>query len=222
MINNVYLVEHCTRKDAQIRSSTGIGAGLGEHLALMERSNKIPIRDQGGFGAWFANRMIVVEATVSAWWALCVSWYPNHVSPLESDLGKSMSLPLSLEKLPEYFLVEVEGFEPESLEDSGSKGALGGQHTHVFTGIETTDYQDVGVVTANVFAVGNSKGAEFDAGVVRNNNRTETEGKKGSHETMEEVIAGNQHKGSLSSVDASPMYATVVDSVNKPDVYRCV
>ncbi|GKD32134.1 RNA-directed DNA polymerase, eukaryota, partial [Tanacetum coccineum] len=54
--NNVYLVEHCTRKDAPIRSPTGIGAGLGEHLAPMERSNKIPIGDRGGFGAWFANR----------------------------------------------------------------------------------------------------------------------------------------------------------------------
>ncbi|GKE42710.1 hypothetical protein Tco_1469994, partial [Tanacetum coccineum] len=57
MDNNVYLVEHCTRKDAPIRSSTGIGAGLGENLASMERSNKIPIGDRGGFGAWCANRL---------------------------------------------------------------------------------------------------------------------------------------------------------------------
>nr|GFA29170.1 hypothetical protein [Tanacetum cinerariifolium] len=42
--NNVY--EHCTRKDAPIRSPMGIGAGLGEHLAPMERSNKIPIGDR--------------------------------------------------------------------------------------------------------------------------------------------------------------------------------
>ncbi|GKA56086.1 hypothetical protein Tco_0755158 [Tanacetum coccineum] len=33
-----------------------IGAGLGEHLAPMERPDKIPIGDRGGFGAWFANR----------------------------------------------------------------------------------------------------------------------------------------------------------------------
>ncbi|GJR25297.1 retrovirus-related pol polyprotein from transposon TNT 1-94 [Tanacetum coccineum] len=35
----------------------GIGAGLGEHLTPMERSNKIPIGDWGEFGAWFANRV---------------------------------------------------------------------------------------------------------------------------------------------------------------------
>ncbi|GKE69191.1 hypothetical protein Tco_1527263 [Tanacetum coccineum] len=57
MDNNVYLVEHCTHKDAPIRSPTGIRAGLGEHLAPMKRSNKIPIGDQSGFGAWFANRV---------------------------------------------------------------------------------------------------------------------------------------------------------------------
>ncbi|GJR23812.1 RNA-directed DNA polymerase, eukaryota, reverse transcriptase zinc-binding domain protein [Tanacetum coccineum] len=43
--------------DAPIRSPTGIRAGLGEHLAPMERPNKIPIGDRGGFGAWFANRV---------------------------------------------------------------------------------------------------------------------------------------------------------------------
>ncbi|GJQ93490.1 hypothetical protein Tco_0004629 [Tanacetum coccineum] len=42
--------------------------------------------------------------------ALCVSWCPNQVSPLESDLGKSMSLPQSLEKLPKDSSVEVEKF----------------------------------------------------------------------------------------------------------------
>ncbi|GJZ92270.1 hypothetical protein Tco_0664335, partial [Tanacetum coccineum] len=45
------------RNDASIRSPTGIGAGLGEHLAAMERSNKIPIEDRSRFGAWFANRV---------------------------------------------------------------------------------------------------------------------------------------------------------------------
>nr|GEV99897.1 hypothetical protein [Tanacetum cinerariifolium] len=34
-----------------------IEAGLGEHLALMEHSNKIPIGDRGRFGRWFANRV---------------------------------------------------------------------------------------------------------------------------------------------------------------------
>ncbi|GJZ33046.1 hypothetical protein Tco_0578482 [Tanacetum coccineum] len=48
MENTVYLVEHCARKDAPIRSPTGIGAGLGQHLAPMERSDKIPIGDWGG------------------------------------------------------------------------------------------------------------------------------------------------------------------------------
>ncbi|GJX75515.1 hypothetical protein Tco_0314110 [Tanacetum coccineum] len=57
MDNNVYLVEHCTRKDAPIRSPPGIRAGLGEHLSPIERSNKIPIGDQGEFEAWFANRV---------------------------------------------------------------------------------------------------------------------------------------------------------------------
>nr|GEV62368.1 hypothetical protein [Tanacetum cinerariifolium] len=57
MDNKVYLVEHCTHKDAPM----GIEVGLEKHLALMERSNKIPIRDRGRFGAWFANRMTNVE-----------------------------------------------------------------------------------------------------------------------------------------------------------------
>ncbi|GJV60609.1 retrovirus-related pol polyprotein from transposon TNT 1-94 [Tanacetum coccineum] len=55
--NSVYLVEQCARKVAPIRSSTGIGAGLGEHLAPMERPDKIPIGDRGGFVAWFDNRV---------------------------------------------------------------------------------------------------------------------------------------------------------------------
>ncbi|GKC02549.1 ribonuclease H-like domain-containing protein [Tanacetum coccineum] len=50
-------MEHCARKGAPIRSLTGIGAGLGEHLAPMERPDKIPIGDRGGFGEWFANRV---------------------------------------------------------------------------------------------------------------------------------------------------------------------
>ncbi|GJY40194.1 hypothetical protein Tco_0427464 [Tanacetum coccineum] len=41
---------------------------------------------------------------------LCVSCYPNQVSPLESNLGKLMSLPQSLEKLPEDSLMEVKEF----------------------------------------------------------------------------------------------------------------
>nr|GEZ07220.1 hypothetical protein [Tanacetum cinerariifolium] len=53
----MYTVKNCTRIDAQIRSPTGIGAGLGEHLSPMECPNKIPIGDQDGFGAWFANRV---------------------------------------------------------------------------------------------------------------------------------------------------------------------
>nr|GFA53178.1 hypothetical protein [Tanacetum cinerariifolium]GFB11289.1 hypothetical protein [Tanacetum cinerariifolium] len=44
MDNTMYLVEHCTRKDAPIRSPTGIGADLKGHLASRERSNKIPLR----------------------------------------------------------------------------------------------------------------------------------------------------------------------------------
>nr|GEU53759.1 putative reverse transcriptase domain-containing protein [Tanacetum cinerariifolium] len=44
----VYLVEHCARKYASIRSPIGIREGLGEHLTPMERHNKIPIGDQGG------------------------------------------------------------------------------------------------------------------------------------------------------------------------------
>ncbi|GJV07217.1 hypothetical protein Tco_1344873 [Tanacetum coccineum] len=39
------------------------------------------------------------------------SFYPNPVSLLESDLGKSISLPQSLEKLLEDSSVEVEVFE---------------------------------------------------------------------------------------------------------------
>ncbi|GKA47719.1 retrovirus-related pol polyprotein from transposon TNT 1-94 [Tanacetum coccineum] len=57
VFKNVYLVEQCARKVAPIRSSTGIGAGLGEHLAPMERPDKIPIGDRGGFVAWFDNRV---------------------------------------------------------------------------------------------------------------------------------------------------------------------
>ncbi|GKB06475.1 hypothetical protein Tco_0834708 [Tanacetum coccineum] len=53
----MYLVEHCARKYAPIRSSMGIGAGLGEHLAPMERPDKISIGDRGGFGALFANQV---------------------------------------------------------------------------------------------------------------------------------------------------------------------
>ncbi|GJV58732.1 hypothetical protein Tco_1464832 [Tanacetum coccineum] len=54
----MYMVKHCARKDAPIRSPTGIGAGLGGHLAPMVRPDKIPIGDRSGFGAWFANRSI--------------------------------------------------------------------------------------------------------------------------------------------------------------------
>ncbi|GKA62805.1 hypothetical protein Tco_0762324 [Tanacetum coccineum] len=54
---SVYLVEQCARKVAPIRSPTGIGAGLREHLAPMECPDKISIGDQDGFGAWFANRI---------------------------------------------------------------------------------------------------------------------------------------------------------------------
>ncbi|GKA07751.1 hypothetical protein Tco_0686975 [Tanacetum coccineum] len=50
-------MEQCARKVAPIRSPTGIGVGLGEHLALIECPDKIPIGDRGGFGAWFANRV---------------------------------------------------------------------------------------------------------------------------------------------------------------------
>ncbi|GJV08471.1 uncharacterized mitochondrial protein-like protein [Tanacetum coccineum] len=50
----MYLVEQCACKVAPIRSPTRIGAGLGEHLAPMERPDKIPIGIRGG--AWFANR----------------------------------------------------------------------------------------------------------------------------------------------------------------------
>nr|GEV36589.1 hypothetical protein [Tanacetum cinerariifolium]GEY06927.1 hypothetical protein [Tanacetum cinerariifolium] len=54
---SVYFVEQCARKVAPIRSPTGIEAGLGEHLAPMERPDKIPIEDQDGYVAWFANRV---------------------------------------------------------------------------------------------------------------------------------------------------------------------
>nr|GEW63624.1 DNA helicase [Tanacetum cinerariifolium] len=54
-INNMYFVEYCARKGAPIRSPIGIGAGLEEYLAPMERPDKIPIGDRDGFGAWFAN-----------------------------------------------------------------------------------------------------------------------------------------------------------------------
>ncbi|GKD73530.1 hypothetical protein Tco_1331812 [Tanacetum coccineum] len=47
----------------------------------------------------------------SVFQALCVSWYPNLVSPLESDLGKSKALPHSLEKLPKDSSLEVEEFK---------------------------------------------------------------------------------------------------------------
>ncbi|GJR99024.1 hypothetical protein Tco_0315533 [Tanacetum coccineum] len=53
----VYLMGQCARKVAPIRSPTGIGAGLGEHLAPIERPDKFPIGDQGGFRAWFANQV---------------------------------------------------------------------------------------------------------------------------------------------------------------------
>nr|GEW09322.1 hypothetical protein [Tanacetum cinerariifolium] len=50
MKNNVYLVEHCTHKDNSIRSHVGIGVGLREHLAPMERPDKIPIGIGQGLG----------------------------------------------------------------------------------------------------------------------------------------------------------------------------
>ncbi|GJW35398.1 hypothetical protein Tco_0058318 [Tanacetum coccineum] len=43
-------MEHCARKDAPIRSPTGIEAGLREHLASMERPDRIPIEDRAGLG----------------------------------------------------------------------------------------------------------------------------------------------------------------------------
>nr|GEW61313.1 hypothetical protein [Tanacetum cinerariifolium] len=55
--NYVYFVEQCAHKVAPIRSPTGIEAGLGEHLAPIERPDKIPIEDQDGYEAWFANRV---------------------------------------------------------------------------------------------------------------------------------------------------------------------
>ncbi|GKB44566.1 hypothetical protein Tco_0889508 [Tanacetum coccineum] len=42
--------KNCARKGVPIRSPTGIGADLGEHLAPMKRPDKIPIEDRGGFG----------------------------------------------------------------------------------------------------------------------------------------------------------------------------
>nr|GEU40172.1 hypothetical protein [Tanacetum cinerariifolium] len=50
MDNEVYLVEYYTRKDSPIRSLTGIGVGLGEHLAPIEHSNKIPLGIGEGLG----------------------------------------------------------------------------------------------------------------------------------------------------------------------------
>ncbi|GKD79603.1 hypothetical protein Tco_1342224, partial [Tanacetum coccineum] len=44
----MYLVEHCARKDAPIRFPTGIEADLGEHIASMERPDKIPFEDRDG------------------------------------------------------------------------------------------------------------------------------------------------------------------------------
>nr|GEW49309.1 retrovirus-related Pol polyprotein from transposon TNT 1-94 [Tanacetum cinerariifolium] len=54
--------------------------------------------------------MMVVEAK-----ALYVSLFPDQISPLESDLGRSNSLPQSLKKLSKDFLVEVEEFKVLSL-----------------------------------------------------------------------------------------------------------
>ncbi|GJZ16005.1 zinc finger, CCHC-type containing protein [Tanacetum coccineum] len=54
---HILLLEQCARKVTPIRSPTRIEAGLGEHLAPIERPYKIPIGDQGGFRAWFANRV---------------------------------------------------------------------------------------------------------------------------------------------------------------------
>nr|GEV55001.1 cysteine-rich receptor-like protein kinase [Tanacetum cinerariifolium] len=56
-----YIIEHSNRKDAPIRSPTRIEMGLEEHLAPMERSNKILIGDRDGFRAWYANQEQVVE-----------------------------------------------------------------------------------------------------------------------------------------------------------------
>nr|GEX19347.1 ribonuclease H-like domain-containing protein [Tanacetum cinerariifolium] len=50
-------MEHCARKGALIRSPTGIEACLREHLAAIERLDKIPIGDRDGFKEWFANRV---------------------------------------------------------------------------------------------------------------------------------------------------------------------
>nr|GEV13866.1 RNA-directed DNA polymerase, eukaryota, nucleotide-binding alpha-beta plait domain protein [Tanacetum cinerariifolium] len=64
--NNVYFVEHCARKDAPIRSSMGIEAGLGEHLAPMERPDKIYIGNRDGFEAWFASRFSALFSIMAA------------------------------------------------------------------------------------------------------------------------------------------------------------
>ncbi|GKG48188.1 hypothetical protein Tco_0510073 [Tanacetum coccineum] len=48
-------MEHCARKDALIRSPTGIEAGLEEHLASMERPDRIPIEDRAGLGRGLLN-----------------------------------------------------------------------------------------------------------------------------------------------------------------------
>ncbi|GKD30572.1 hypothetical protein Tco_1241350 [Tanacetum coccineum] len=57
MENNVYLVKQCACKDVPIRSPTGIGVGLEEHLASMEHTDKILNVDRSEFGAWFADRL---------------------------------------------------------------------------------------------------------------------------------------------------------------------
>ncbi|GJX22078.1 RNA-directed DNA polymerase, eukaryota, reverse transcriptase zinc-binding domain protein [Tanacetum coccineum] len=53
--NNVYLVKHCARKDAPIRSPTGIEAGLGKHLAQMKPPDKIPF----GIGAGLERGLLI-------------------------------------------------------------------------------------------------------------------------------------------------------------------
>nr|GEW81458.1 hypothetical protein [Tanacetum cinerariifolium] len=72
---DVYLVEQRARNFSPIRSPMGIGADLGEHLAPMERPDKISIRDQGGFEAWFANRV----------------WGWRVVAPLQMDEDDEIS-----------------------------------------------------------------------------------------------------------------------------------
>ncbi|GJV15954.1 hypothetical protein Tco_1361277, partial [Tanacetum coccineum] len=48
------------------------------------------------FNDWYNDRVHIL------------AWVSEGVSPFESDLGKSLSLSQSLEKLPKYFSVEVE------------------------------------------------------------------------------------------------------------------